>query len=327
MRDPAGRLLYPEPGGRVETSLTIAIPTYNRAELLDRQLAWLDRALAGVESHCEVLVSDNRSTDRTPGVIADWRARFGGRVAFRSVRNDRNVGAIRNIAGCILAARTSHVWTVGDDDRIDDDTLRFVLEELRRHPVLALLTLNFSSRFVETGELRFERCYQVDDDSVHADGRRLFERCLADDAGGVALTTAQIYRTDLAQAAIGRWRRGLNNLVTQIYWTGFCAAHGAAKVTPETHLECAAGTHFFVGNPKLSYKLDLGDSVELYARLAMIGYSPELCLRLAKQQVAGQKRRLVKGAVRWPATGLAAIGRIALSFSSLYRRSLASGAA
>ena len=315
------------PGGSVETSLTIAIPTYNRAELLDRQLAWLDRAITGIEAHCELFVSDNHSEDRTPEVVADWRSRLESRVTFRSVRNERNVGAIRNIAGCILAASTSHVWTVGDDDRIDDGAARFVVDELRRHPQLALLTLNFSSRFVESGELRFDRCYDVDDASVHADGTRLFERLLTHDPGGVALTTAQVYRADVAQQAIRQWRRGLHNLVTQIYWTGFCAARGAAKVTADTHLECAAGSHFFVGNPRLSYKLDLGDTAEVYARLAVIGYSPELCLRLTKRQLGGQRRRLLAGALRWPSTGLAAIGRVAIGFSSLYVRSLATGLA
>jgi abequosyltransferase len=309
----------------VAIELTVAIPTYNRAALLDEQLAWLSRAVRGVESRCDLLVSDNCSTDATEQVIARWQESLAPRV--RVQRHPRNLGAIRNIASCIMAAAGTHVWTVGDDDRIEDDALRFVLEELHRRPDLALLTLNFSSRFVETGELRFERCYDVDDDSAHADGKPLFERLLAHDSGGVALTTAQVYRTDLAQSAIRAWRRGLHNLVTQIYWTGFCAAHGAAKVTPETHLECAAGTHFFVGDPRLSYKLDLGDSVEVYSRLAMIGYSPKLCLRLARKQVGGQKRRLLKGVMRWPTTGLAAIGRVAVSFSSLYVRSLARGAA
>jgi len=304
--------------GSLQTSLTIAFPTYNRAALLDGQLAWLERAIRGYEPRCEVYVSDNASTDETQNVVAEWRDRLTDRVAFRANRNDRNVGAIRNIAGCIVAAGSRHVWTVGDDDLIDDGAVGYVLDELRRHPDLALLTLNFSSRLVTTGEVRFERCYRFADDAVHADGRPLFERCLEEDPGGVALTTAQIYRADLAQAAIREWRRGLENLVTQIYWTGYCAAHGSAKVTRETQLECAAGTHFFVGNPRLSYKLDLGDTVELYARLTRIGYSRELCLRMAKSQLEGQKRRLVKGVLRWPGTGLPAVGRVAASLARLY---------
>ena len=49
--------------------LTIAIPTYNRAALLDKQLAWLAIAIKGFESECEIIISDNCSTDNTPGVV------------------------------------------------------------------------------------------------------------------------------------------------------------------------------------------------------------------------------------------------------------------
>ena len=49
--------------------LTIAIPTYNRAALLDKQLAWLATAIKGWESECEIIISDNCSTDNTPGVV------------------------------------------------------------------------------------------------------------------------------------------------------------------------------------------------------------------------------------------------------------------
>jgi abequosyltransferase len=192
-----------------------------------------------------------------------------------------------------------------------------VLAQLREHPELAVLTLNFSSRLVATGELRFERCYEIADDAVHANGRELFLACLEHDPGGMALTTAQVYRSDLARDAIGSWRRGLHNLVTQIYWTGFCAANGAAKVTRDTYLECAAGTHFFAGNPRLAYKLDLGDSAELYARLAKIDYPADRCLRLASRQLSGSKRRLLKGLVRWPRTGAPALLRVAASLASL----------
>ena len=300
------------------SALTIAFPTYNRAALLDRQLAWLSRALAGHEADCEILISDNASPDETPAVAERWRLALAERgAAVRVNTNTRNIGAIRNIALCITAARGRHVWTVGDDDVIEDGALAYVLTEIAQRPELALLTLNFSSRLATTGELRFERCYEIDDDAVQTDGRELFLRCLEHDPGGVALTTAQVYRSDLAREAIGRWRRGLHNLVTQIYWTGYCAASGPAKVTRETHLECAAGTHFFVGNPRLSYKLDLGDTAELYARLAQIGYPADRCLRLARDQLRGTKRRLVQGVLRWPATGAAALLRVGTSLASL----------
>lgn len=305
----------------MDTTLTIAFPTYNRAMLLDRQLGWLARAVEGHERRCEILISDNCSTDETPVIVERRRAELAGRGAIlRNNRNSRNVGAIRNIAYCITAARSRHVWTVGDDDVIEDGALAYVLRQLDARPDLGLLTLNFSSRLAQSGELRFERCYDVDDEEFRPDGRELFMDCLEHDSGGVALTTAQVYRSDLAQQAIRDWRRGLRNLVTQIYWTGFCAARGPMKLTRETHLECAAGTHFFVGNPRLGYKLDLGDTTELCARLAKIGYPPERCRRLARKQLAGQRRRLLKGAIRWPATGAGSLLRVGVGRASLVAR-------
>jgi glycosyltransferase involved in cell wall biosynthesis len=151
----------------VNTTLTIAFPTYNRATLLDRQLGWLVRAVEGYERRCEILVADNGSTDETPVIVERRRAELAGR---------------------------------------------------------------------------------------------------------------------------------------------------------ETHLECAAGTHFFVGNPRLGYKLDLGDTTELCARLAKIGYPPERCRRLARKRLAGQRRRLLKGPLRWPATGAGSLLRVGVDRASLVAR-------
>jgi glycosyltransferase involved in cell wall biosynthesis len=98
--------------------LTIAIPTYNRAAILERQLAWLAAAVRGHEADCELIVSDNASTDETPQVIDRWRAGLPA-VLIRTHRQAQNVGAIRNIAWCIASASGRYVWSVGDDDAVD----------------------------------------------------------------------------------------------------------------------------------------------------------------------------------------------------------------
>jgi hypothetical protein len=52
--------------------------------------------------------------------MARWFDELEGTgVALRTVRNERNIGAIRNIASCIAMASDRFVWTVGDDDAID----------------------------------------------------------------------------------------------------------------------------------------------------------------------------------------------------------------
>lgn len=49
--------------------LTISIPTYNRALLLNDQLAWFAGAVKGNEELCELIVSDNASSDATREVV------------------------------------------------------------------------------------------------------------------------------------------------------------------------------------------------------------------------------------------------------------------
>jgi glycosyltransferase involved in cell wall biosynthesis len=303
--------------------LTIAIPTYNRATLLDKQLGWLARALDGVGDAVEVLLSDNHSDDDTPAVIERWRDRLGA-ARVRVHRHPENVGAIRNIAGCIESAGTEFVWTVSDDDAIDDDAVPRVLELIESHPDLAVAILNFSSRDVRTGRLLFERCFEVGEDDALLDGRELFERYLADPNpsrwGGLALTTALVYRTSLARSALASWPEGLDNLTVQLYVTAFCAAKGDVVVTEDNYLECAAGTHFFLQDRRMRLGFRYAEVAETWVKLAEIGYPSELCERKARDQVGEFHLRFVASCfVRWPVYTVQVLARYGLARRSLHR--------
>jgi len=257
--------------------LTIGLPTFNRSQLLDQQLAWLAQSIQGFESKCEIIISDNCSTDNTPEVIKKWQSTFAN-TTLKLNRNSENIGPIRNIAYCIGEARNRYVWTISDDDLIYDETLAYILNSLTNHPDLTLLTLNFCSHWAETGRLRFERCFKIENNEFNADGKTVFENCLEEDPGGLALTSANVYRTELAQQALQEWPSGFDNLNVQIYWTGFCAFYGSAMVTKDVYLDCTAGTHFFVYDPKLLHKFYVDDP-EMYAKLIELGYSSKLCRR------------------------------------------------
>lgn len=279
------------------TTLTIGIPTFNRAALLDKQIGWLARAIKGHESECEVIITDNCSTDDTPQVIASWQPAFA-RTTLRVNRHSTNVGAIRNIAYCIREATSTYVWTIGDDDRIYEHTLSYVLHALKQDPGLALLTLNFSSRWAQTGMIRFERCFTIDDDFAAPTGKALLERCLQQDEGGVACTTAQVYRTDLAHRALADWPEGVSNDGVQIYWTAFCAFHGPMKATKEAYMEITAGTHYFLEDRKLWFTLVYAHIPEVYVRLMNLGYPPPFCRDLVIRQVTKHGLRPLLGALR-----------------------------
>ena len=62
--------------------LTISIPTYNRAQMLDRQLKWLAFELMGYEDDCEIIISDNCSPDNTEEILEMWKAALSHRLSF-----------------------------------------------------------------------------------------------------------------------------------------------------------------------------------------------------------------------------------------------------
>jgi abequosyltransferase len=99
--------------------LTVAIPTYNRAEYLAELLSVLQKQLT---SDTEVVVSDNFSTDSTEQVTNSFKGRI------RVSRNARNIGADANLVSCLEQAKGQFVWLMGDDDIPCGNAVSLLLE-------------------------------------------------------------------------------------------------------------------------------------------------------------------------------------------------------
>jgi abequosyltransferase len=108
--------------------LTISVPTYNRSRYLARLLNSLKPQLAN-ERRVELLISDNASPDETPATLDQYR-RDG--LIFRSIRNQENLGADRNIAQCFSEASGKYVWIIGDDDVLVSGCLSAILRILEQ---------------------------------------------------------------------------------------------------------------------------------------------------------------------------------------------------
>ena len=135
--------------------LTIAIPTWNRAQFLERTLAQLRGEMATVPPNTiELVVSDNASTDDTPAVVAEFN-RIGPPVRY--VRNDENIGWGGNFAQCFQLARGQYVLLLGDDDLLVDGALALILEHLGRatYGVVCLRPYGFDDDFREEFPGRF----------------------------------------------------------------------------------------------------------------------------------------------------------------------------
>ena len=110
--------------------LTIAIPTYNRADYLDLNLRCLrseiDKLPENSRQLIEVYIANNASTDATAEVIARHANMPVHR--FNVVNRTANIGGNANIEQCYRSANTPYVWILGDDDVILNDGLKLVLD-------------------------------------------------------------------------------------------------------------------------------------------------------------------------------------------------------
>ena len=119
--------------------LSICIPTFNRAELLEVCLATVLPQVAQFANEVECVVSDNASSDRTVVVLAESAKSFPIRV----VRNAENIGIIANITKCVAElARGEFVLLMGDDDALCVLAVERILMVLRQRDAPDLIALN-----------------------------------------------------------------------------------------------------------------------------------------------------------------------------------------
>jgi glycosyltransferase involved in cell wall biosynthesis len=115
--------------------LSICIPTCERARYLDRLLTHLERDCR-FPFDTEIVVSDNASTDGTPGVIAKFRSRFPLFTAFRQAH--RVEGTI-NARAVLRAASGDYVVYVADDDFLLPGAIAPIVAALDANPTLTAI--------------------------------------------------------------------------------------------------------------------------------------------------------------------------------------------
>ncbi|AFY41945.1 glycosyltransferase family 2 protein [Nostoc sp. PCC 7107] len=299
--------------------LTIAIPTYNRAELLNKQLAWLANAIQGFESDCEILVSDNCSTDHTQVVIEKWQEKLSN-ITFRSNRNLENLGVMKNIMYCLSSSTTKYVWTIGDDDPIQDRTIPYIINKLQNNEDLGLLFLNFSGRNKITGEpvhpptIVGNRWFDADAEDGAGNSKAIFEHCFSKSVGAVIFLTASVYSSDLIKRALEIWPDAASNWISLAYLAGYCAAHGKIIVTKETYLECIVGVSYWQKEPQSALLMQYKHIPEVILKLGKCGYSKEFCRRMLLQNSKEVNLKVFLGALRrWPVSAI----KVAIPFVAL----------
>jgi glycosyltransferase involved in cell wall biosynthesis len=286
--------------------LTIAIPTYNRAESLDRQISWLIESIKGYEEDCEILISDNCSTDNTQDIAQEWQRQVSN-INFKYQRHKENLGVLKNIGSCLKTATTKYVWTIGDDDPIQTHAVSYVLERVKEQEDISLIFLNFSGRNQITGEdvhpptIVGNRWFDADADDGNGDSKAIYGHCFEKSIGAVIFLTATIYRTEFVKQAFDYWQEADSNWIYLAYMAGYCAARGRIIVTTDNFMECTVGVSYWQKDKKSALLMQYKHIAEVVLKLEQTGYSKQFCRRMILHSFQEANLKVFLGAVRrWP---------------------------
>lgn len=105
--------------------LTVAIPTYNRAALLENLLNNITFQLPGLQNKVQILISNNASSDNTREVAMRFKKKYPDLIKYNE--NETNLGYDRNILKLIFLSEGKFIWTFSDDDLMAEDGLKRVV--------------------------------------------------------------------------------------------------------------------------------------------------------------------------------------------------------
>ncbi len=128
--------------------LTIAIPTWNRAAYLEKNLIQLSSELKNIkEGLVEILVSDNFSTDGTESSVQKIKNKHS--LPLKYIKNEKNLGWGLNFFQCFNFSKGKYVLILGDDDLLYDDALGYLVEKLlnTNYGVVSIRPYGFNDDF------------------------------------------------------------------------------------------------------------------------------------------------------------------------------------
>ncbi len=104
--------------------ISVLIPVWNREDTIGRAF---ESVLASSYQNMEIVISDNASEDRTPAIIEQY-AKQNSVIKF--LRNQENIGAVRNWLKCFEASAGDFIKFVWSDDAVEADTCEKLLQPM-----------------------------------------------------------------------------------------------------------------------------------------------------------------------------------------------------
>lgn len=140
--------------------LTIAIPIYNGSRWIGSAIDSILSQLHGdSRGKVEIVISDNASTDQSPGIIEEYAKQYPEIISYFS--QVENIGADRNVDSLFHFAKETYVMVLGDVGLIENGAIEKLLSTLKSNPPgLYLCAPQFLN--TETDELHAPHSYSTD---------------------------------------------------------------------------------------------------------------------------------------------------------------------
>ena len=108
--------------------LSITVPTFNRAEILDYFLSVNIPKLAAY--NIQIFISDNASTDNTNEIVLKWIRIY---PYLKYYKNEVNVGMDRNFELALNYSDSEYTWLFGDTYILPDDGISLIISKIESH--------------------------------------------------------------------------------------------------------------------------------------------------------------------------------------------------
>ena len=174
-------------------TLSITIPTYNRASYLNTCLKYLIPQYVKRQDEVEIIICDNASTDNTREIVANY-VMNGAKIKY--LRNEQNLGYVGNQIKCIENASGKYTALLCDDDIYTEGLLDSILGAARKKEY-AFIALNYYA-FFENPEKKLKKEFAPEKD---VEFKRAFDVLNYPSVGHFS---GFVFNTKLAQTALGR---------------------------------------------------------------------------------------------------------------------------
>lgn len=122
-----------------KSTISIAIPTYNRGNCLIQTLKKIDEC---IPCDVNVFIRDNGSSDQTLEQVKAYSSKTTRKIFLNE--NNQNKGIDYNIINVVRDANTDYVWLLGDDDLFTSDAYCKIKSVLDEDPNIGLIFCNYS---------------------------------------------------------------------------------------------------------------------------------------------------------------------------------------